>query len=117
MTLAMTTKEILIAAKGEINLQNRPEAGANSNRELNFYTVISHPDPKNDPTIPVGGVPAPPTIKSITSSQAGVTITWDGGAVLQGSDKVNGPYTDNATARSPFTTAPAGTARFYRLKN
>lgn len=55
MSVAMTTKQILIAAKGEINLQNKPELGVNSVKELNFYTVISHPSPKEDPTTPVGG--------------------------------------------------------------
>lgn len=116
MTLAMTTKEILVAAKGEINLQNRPEAGVNSNRQLNFYTVISHPDPKNDPTVPVGGVVIP-TIKSITATGSNVTITWDGSATLQGADSVTGPWNDNASAKSPFTTPASGAARFYRLKN
>lgn len=55
MSVAMTTKQICIAAKGEINLQNKPELGVTSPKEINFYTVISHPDPKDDPTAPVGG--------------------------------------------------------------
>ena len=55
MSVAMTTREIMIAAKGEINLSNNPAAGADSPGEINFYTVISHPDPMDDPTTPVGG--------------------------------------------------------------
>ena len=56
MSVAMTTKQICIAAKGEINLQNKPELGADSPTQINFYTVLGHPDPKDDPT-----PPAPPT--------------------------------------------------------
>jgi len=52
---AMTTREICIAAKGEINSANDPSLGADTPTEVNFYTVISHPDPKDDPTPPIGG--------------------------------------------------------------
>ena len=55
MSVAMTTQQILVAAKGEINLQNKPEQGANSTKEINFYTVISHPAPKTDTTPAAGG--------------------------------------------------------------
>lgn len=54
MTLATTTRQILIGAKGSINLENQPNNGPNSPNELNFYTVISHPEPKDDPTPAVG---------------------------------------------------------------
>ncbi len=54
MTLATTTKQILVAAKGVINLANRPNEGPTSPNDLNFYTVISHPEPKEDPTPAVG---------------------------------------------------------------
>jgi hypothetical protein len=47
---AMTTKEILVAAKGEINSDNFPENGSDTPVEVNFYTVLRHPDPKDDPT-------------------------------------------------------------------
>jgi hypothetical protein len=36
MSVATTTKQILVAAKGEISLQNQPAQGANSPREINF---------------------------------------------------------------------------------
>lgn len=55
MSVAMTTKEICIAAKGEINLLGKPEQGVTSPREMNFFTVIGQPEPKDDPTTPVGG--------------------------------------------------------------
>ena len=48
--VAMTTRQICIAAKGEINSANNPSAAANTPNESNFYTVLSHPDPKEDPT-------------------------------------------------------------------
>ena len=48
MTVAMTTREICIGAKGEINLQNQPELGANSPTQINFYTVFTHPAPATD---------------------------------------------------------------------
>ncbi len=55
-TVAMTTREILIAAKGEINSENDPTLGADTPTETNFYTVFAHPDPKDDPTPPIGVV-------------------------------------------------------------
>ena len=70
MSLAMTTKQLLVAAKGEINLENNPAAGANSPGEINFYTVISHPDPKDDPT-PAGAEAAgsgPPRCSTVPIS-------------------------------------------------
>ena len=68
MSVAMTTKEIAIAAKGEVNLQGKPELGANSPREVNFYTVISHPDPKDDPTTPAGAPPAGAIISKVVET-------------------------------------------------
>jgi hypothetical protein len=50
--VSMTTQAICVAAKGEINSENLPEDGADT-PELNFYTVISHPVPLDDPTPPV----------------------------------------------------------------
>jgi hypothetical protein len=49
-TVAMTTKEICIAAKGEINRANKPEDGPDTEPQTTFYTVFSHPDPQEDPT-------------------------------------------------------------------
>jgi hypothetical protein len=52
---SMTTRQICIAAKGEINSANDPSLGADTPLETNFYTVFTHPDPKNDITPPVPG--------------------------------------------------------------
>jgi hypothetical protein len=69
-TVAMTTKQICIAAKGEINSTNNPSAAADTPTESNFYTVFSHPDPKEDST-----APAFPTL-SITRSVGNVILSW-----------------------------------------
>src|SRR5262249_2764367 len=47
---SMTTKELLIAAKGLPNSMNMPELGTDMPGDTNFYTVITHPDPQEDPT-------------------------------------------------------------------
>ena len=51
---SMTTRQICIAAKGEINSENDPSLGVDTPFETNFYTVFGHPDPKDDPTPPIG---------------------------------------------------------------
>jgi hypothetical protein len=50
MSVAMNTREILVAARGNIHLSHQPEQGPDSPADLNFYTVLSHPDPQPDPT-------------------------------------------------------------------
>lgn len=49
---SMTTKQLLIAAKGLPNTTNMPQLGTDLAGEENFYTVISHPVPMDDPTPP-----------------------------------------------------------------
>jgi hypothetical protein len=49
---SMTTKQLLIAAKGRPNTTNMPDQGSDVPGDENFYTVITHPDPKDDPTSP-----------------------------------------------------------------
>lgn len=51
-SVAMTTNQICIGAKGDINLDNQPDQGRTSPWLVNLYTVISHPDPQDDPTCP-----------------------------------------------------------------
>jgi hypothetical protein len=83
MSVATTTRQILVAAKGEINLQNNPSAGANSPRELNFYAVISHPDPKDDPT-PAATGPAKKNFTTTVVQASGASWTgaiWNPGPV------------------------------------
>ena len=42
-------------------------------------------------------------------------LVWSGG-LLQAADQVSGPYSDVANANSPFSVAPAGAKKFYRLR-
>lgn len=42
-SVAMTTSEILVAAKGEINRENDPSLGATTLAQTTFYTVFEHP--------------------------------------------------------------------------
>lgn len=80
MNPAITTKQIMIAAKGEINMQNKPELGADSKLEVNFYTVFTHPAPAEDPTTPVGGPVTPPTM-TVQKAGNNVVISWPSEAV------------------------------------
>lgn len=118
MSPAITTKQILISAKGEINLQNKPDQGANSPREVNFYTVFTHPDPKEDPTTPVGGTSGAPTM-TITRNAGVTTITWTAAAgfTLQSAPALGGTWTDVATTGNSYTvTGNAKSAEFFRLR-
>jgi hypothetical protein len=56
-SVAMTTRSICIAGKGEINMANNVEAGPDTLPQTTFYTVLCHPEPKSDPTLPVGMLP------------------------------------------------------------
>lgn len=119
MSVALTTKQIVVAAKGEINLQNRPDQGANSTREINFYTVISHPQPKDDPTPAVGGGDVAPRIAvKVVNGQLSITSEpqpLPAGFVFEVAPSVSGPWTPQPGATTPITL-PIGTeaARFLR---
>lgn len=116
MSVAMTTKQICVAAKGEINYENKPELGPNSPTEVNFYTVFSHPNPQDDPTTPADGGTAPKL--SISRSGTNVTIAWDAAATgftLQAAPAVTGAWSNLGT-QNP-TTVPIGNAnQFFRLR-
>jgi hypothetical protein len=49
---SMTTKQLLIVAKGRPNTMNMPALGTDLTGDENFYTVITHPVPMDDPTPP-----------------------------------------------------------------
>jgi hypothetical protein len=49
---SMTTKQLLIAAKGLPNTMNMPQLGTDLAGEEDFYSVITHPAPMDDPTPP-----------------------------------------------------------------
>lgn len=77
--VAMTTKAILIAAKGEINSENLPEEGADTLSQTTFYTVFSHPDPMEDPTPGLFSEVDPIRITSIELADEMFHISWIGG--------------------------------------
>ena len=119
MTLAMTTKQILVAAKGEINTSNKPEDGPNSPREVNFFTVLSHPAPAEDPTTPVTSGTQPSL--TVTKSGGSLTISWPGSFArftLQSAPSLTPPIawsTVNGVANNSVTINNATGTAFYRL--
>jgi len=120
MSVAMTTKQILVAAKGEINLQNQPEQGANSTKEINFYTVISHPAPKDDTTPAAGGSSTTAPRISVALVNGQLSITSDpqplpAGFVFEVAPSLTGPWVAQPGANTPITL-PVGTdaVRFLR---
>ena len=120
MSVAMTTKQILVAAKGEINLQNKPDQGADSTKEINFYTVISHPAPKDDTTPAVGGSTTTAPRISVALVNGQLSITSDpqplpAGFVFEVAPSLNGPWVPQSGANTPIAL-PVGTdsARFLR---
>lgn len=116
MSPAITTKQIMIAAKGEINMQNKPELGIDSPKEVNFYTVFTHPAPAEDPTPGVGG-PAPTL--SVTLTGTTVTVSWAPAAtgwVLQATDSLSNPNWTNVGTANPTVITVGPGAKFYRLQ-
>lgn len=118
MTVAMTTRQIMVAAKGEINLKNNPSDGPDSPKEINFFTVFTHPAPADDPTPPVGGVPihlAQPTV-----SGNNLVLTWTGGTgpfTVQRKTTLNDPtwQTVTTTSNRQATVAISGASGFFRI--
>jgi len=116
MSVAMTTKQICIAAKGEINYENKPELGPNSPTEVNFYTVFTHPNPQDDPTTPVGGGEAPKFTSIKRNANGTITVEWSGGGTLQAAPTVTGPWLDVTGATSPYVVTPDQPQTFARLR-
>lgn len=117
MSLAMTTRQILVAAKGEINLANKPELGPTSFQQANFYTVISHPNPADDPT---PSAVANPITTAAARSANGVTFTWTGGnapfKVQKRALALTGEWTDVVTTSDRSAEVPSdGDAGFFRV--
>jgi hypothetical protein len=113
-TVAMTTTEIMIAAKGEISTDNNPDQGPDTPTQTTFFTVFAHPAPMDDPTTSVGGGTGTTTL-NISGSGNEITITWEGGGNLLSAPSVAGPWTAVAGASSPFTTAASESSQFYQV--
>ena len=117
MSVAMTTKQICVAAKGEINYANQPALGPDSPTEVNFYTVISHPAPMDDPTTPVGGG-AVPTL-SITRNGANITIAWDAtatGFTVESKASLSDATWSTVGTQNPTTVAIGTGNQYFRLR-
>jgi hypothetical protein len=115
MSVAMTTKQILVAAKGEISYENTPDAGPDSPKEVNFYTVLSHPVPADDPTTPVST--AAPAI-TITRSGSNLTLSWPSSATgytLQSKNALTDASWTTVGTSNPTTISGGTGAKFYRL--
>ena len=65
-------------------------------------------------SLTVRGNAPPPVAMQIQLSGANVRISWPQGT-LQEADSVIGPWATN-NASSPFTTAPSGARKFYRIR-
>ncbi|HNQ87865.1 MAG TPA: hypothetical protein PKM73_04445 [Verrucomicrobiota bacterium] len=120
MSVAMTTRQICIAAKGEINLNNKPEEGAAINqdtgeylKEINFYTVFTHPAPENDPTPPVT---SEPITLAITRGAGTMAVSWTpaGGTLQYKNSLMDSTWTAVGTANPATIDTTSGT-RFFRV--
>ncbi len=108
-SVAMTTREICIAAKMTINSTNNPAGGADTATETTVYTVISHPAP----------VAAPRPTITVTKSGSNLNLSWnpeDGLFTVQTTASLSTPTTwSPATAGNvaPPVSISAGTGPLY----
>ncbi len=119
MSVAMTTKQICIAAKGEINRDNKPEEGANTPTEVNFYTVLSHPVPAEDPTTPVSSGALPSL--AVTQNGGNIVVSWPSaiaGFTLQSASSLSSPISWSTVAgvANNSVSLPASGTTYFRLK-
>ena len=116
MSVAMTTKQICVAAKGQINYENKPALGPDSPVEVNFFTVFSHPAPTDDPTTPV--VTAAPVLH-ISISGGNAVLSWDNaitGYTLESKSALGDSTWTTVGTSNPTTVAAGSAAKFYRLR-
>jgi hypothetical protein len=84
-SVAMTTMQICIAAKGQINSTNSPTTGPDTAPQTQVYTVINHPNPIS---------PVPTIQLTATRSGTNLILSWSADAgdfTLQASDVVTTP--------------------------
>jgi hypothetical protein len=83
---------------------------------VNFYTVFTHPDQKDDPTIPAGGSAGEDGRLSVTSTGGNVNITWTGaGFTLQSAPSLGGAWSNVSASGNAYSTAASGQRLFFRL--
>ncbi|MEW6158597.1 MAG: CHRD domain-containing protein, partial [Verrucomicrobiota bacterium] len=116
-SVAMTTRQICVAAKGEINSQDKPELGPDTLSQTTFYTVFSHPAPADDPT---QSAVADLEFTAIANVGNAVRLTWEGGAgpfLLQRKASLSDAQWENlltTPSRTAVVLRETSTA-FYRL--
>ena len=119
-SVAMTTRQICVAAKGSINNQNKPELGPNTLPQTTFYTVLTHPAPADDPTLPIGGVAQASLKASLSGAGGNVVVTWAGGlppfTVQKKVNLTDAAWQDVTTTSERSYTVPAtGASAFFRV--
>ncbi len=119
-TVSMTTRQILVAAKGTINLANKPDAVADSFPRTTVYTLLAHPAPKDDPTPAVGDGANALSLTGIAVRGQQATLTWIGGAApftLQKRTTVTEAWTDVTTGIATRQTSVVADAQasFFRI--
>lgn len=67
-------------------------------------------------TIPGGSAPVAPKFSGASRSGNNIVVEWTGSGRLQSADTITGPWTDVATAASPYSAAISGGAKFFRLR-
>lgn len=76
-------------------------------------------DPNNDNSLKafrtVTGVVARPVL-AIARSGAQLSISWNGGGLLEAASKVDGPWSTVTGASSPYTADVNGAAKFFRVR-
>lgn len=119
-SISMTTREILVAAKGEINQADNPSAGVNTQPQTTFYTMFSHPHPQDDPTTKI--IPAAPIVIENVSIAEGntISITWSGGVgpfLLQRKTSIDDPIWQRLVESAGRTVATpiSGPMSLFRI--
>ena len=107
-SVAMTTRQICIAAKGTINSTNNPAGGPNTAAETTLYTIIG---------TPVGAAPTLTAVHSGTS----LVISWPAsvaGFTLESTDSLPAPgWTPvGGVVNNSVSVAIGSGNKFYRLR-
>ena len=110
-SIAMTTRQILIAAKGEINKANNVAAGPDSLPQTTFCTVLTHPAPADDSTPPAGDGPTLSIARVGANLRLEYTGTLESTGALAPAD-----WQVVAGATSPHMVPPNQPQRYYRSR-
>ncbi len=111
--ISMTTKQILVAAKGVINSENDKTKAVDTKAKTTFFTVFGHPAPAEDPTPAVGGGERPIVSIGNSAGVGPVKISFTG--TLESTTSIAAPnWQPVVGATSPYTPTGNGVGVFYR---